>query len=79
MDKLEGNRVGHIILMKDRDHMIFIKGVNISSTCGTTCLKFNELLSESKCLHLHFLNSLPQERAFVPCTPGSEGKEDGQI
>ncbi|KAF8233121.1 hypothetical protein L208DRAFT_1558610, partial [Tricholoma matsutake] len=52
-------QVGQVILMNDCDH-VFMKGVNI-----TTCLKFDKLLAESKCLHPHFLDNLPQEWAFI--------------
>ncbi|KAF8229680.1 hypothetical protein L208DRAFT_1156802, partial [Tricholoma matsutake] len=51
--------VGQVVLMKDRDH-VFMKGVNVA-----TCLEFDKLLAESKCLHPHFLDNLPQEWAFV--------------
>ncbi|KAF8799393.1 hypothetical protein BYT27DRAFT_6862923 [Phlegmacium glaucopus] len=52
-------QVGQVVLMKDRDH-VFVRGTNIR-----ICLNFDELLSESKSLHLHFLDNLPQERSFV--------------
>jgi hypothetical protein len=52
-------RVGQVVLMKDRDN-IFVKGVNV-----TTCLEFDKLLTESKYLRPHFLDNLPQERAYV--------------
>ncbi|KAF8230775.1 hypothetical protein L208DRAFT_1280368, partial [Tricholoma matsutake] len=51
--------VGQVVLMKDCNH-IFIMGVNVR-----TCLHFDNLLSESKRLHPHFLDNLPQEQAFV--------------
>ncbi|KAF8229573.1 hypothetical protein L208DRAFT_1076304, partial [Tricholoma matsutake] len=51
--------VGQVVLMKDCDH-VFVKGVNMR-----TCLYFDNLLSESKHLHPHFLDNLPQEQAFV--------------
>ena len=52
-------QVGHVITLKDRDH-VFLKGLQVSD-----CPGFDNLLSDSQSRRPHFMNNLPQERAFV--------------